>query len=97
MQGRKIEKIKAEGYHQKRVSPFAPLLKPLQRLHLWQVNEGVPGGLALRYGDLRLLFHRIEGRNARCTISEGRSKGDTFLLSADTWVNDYRDYYEAEI
>lgn len=71
--------------------------KLIRKLKLHQVNEGIPGGLEVRYGDLTLRFHRLEGRFGKCTIVGGASDGKPFNLDAGTPLCDYGDYYEAEI
>ncbi len=72
-------------------------LKLIRRLRLHQVNEGIPGGLEVRYGDLKLMFHRLKGRFGMCTIEGGASHGQEFILDAGTLLADYGEYYEADI
>lgn len=76
--------------------PKAPP-KPIRSLLLSEVNEGVPGGLEVRYGDLKLAFHRLKGTVGICTIMEGKSKGKQFNLDARTRLDEYEYYYEADI
>lgn len=74
-----------------------PPPKPIREMRVKDMNEGIPGGLEIRYGDLKLLFHRIKDGVAICTVMEGKSKGKNFNLDPRTRVTEYEHYYEADI